>query len=456
MNNISPDDQERIDAIEKALLARWPENRIAPTLERIAALVDILGSPQLTYPTIHVGGTNGKTTTARMIDALLFEMGLRTGRFTSPHLESYLERICINGQPIDAKELIFSFNDVSPYFDLMDSKFDNPISFFEAITTLAFAAFAEHPIDVGVIEVGMGGQWDATNVVDADVSVITPIGLDHMEYLGNTITEIAATKAGIIKEQGFVVLAQQTPEAAVELLRRAAEVSADVAREGLEYSIDSRAIAVGGQLISITGLRGHYDDIFLPLHGKHQASNAAAALIAVEAFFGEQDLDIDAVRSGFANVTSPGRCEVIHREPTIILDAAHNPHGAKAIAETMQSEFTFDDVTGIVALMADKDALGILQALEPIMNQIIVTTNSSERSMKVAELTKLATQVFGADRVFAEDTLQAAIDRAIKDALRPLSDESLAILITGSVVTVGEARAAVRKKYAKLDEVSDK
>jgi dihydrofolate synthase/folylpolyglutamate synthase len=456
MNNISSDDQARIDAIEKALLARWPETRIAPTLERISALVDILGSPQLTYPTIHVGGTNGKTTTSRMIDSLLFEMGLRTGRFTSPHLESYLERISINGKPIDAKELIFSFNDISPYFDLMDSKFENPISFFEAITALAFAAFAEHPIDVGVIEVGMGGEWDATNVVDADVSVITPIGLDHMEYLGSTITEIAATKAGIIKEQGFIVLAQQTPEAAVELLRRAAEVGADIAREGLEYSIDSRAIAVGGQLISITGLRGHYDDIFLPLHGKHQASNAAAALIAVEAFFGEQDLDIDAVRAGFANVTSPGRCEVIHRDPTIILDAAHNPHGAKAIAETMQSEFTFDEVTGIVALMADKDALGILQKLEPILNQIIVTTNSSERSMSMAELNKLATQVFGADRVFAEETLPAAIDRAIKDANRPLSDESLAILITGSVVTVGEARTAVRKKYAKLPERGDK
>ena len=456
MNNTSSDDQARIDAIEKALLARWPETRIAPTLERISALVDILGSPQLTYPTIHVGGTNGKTTTSRMIDSLLFEMGLRTGRFTSPHLESYLERISINGKPIDAKELIFSFNDISPYFDLMDSKFENPISFFEAITALAFAAFAEHTIDVGVIEVGMGGEWDATNVVDADVSVITPIGLDHMEYLGSTITEIAATKAGIIKEQGFIVLAQQTPEAAVELLRRAAEVGADIAREGLEYSIDSRAIAVGGQLISITGLRGYYDDIFLPLHGKHQASNAAAALIAVEAFFGEQDLDIDAVRAGFANVTSPGRCEVIHRDPTIILDAAHNPHGAKAIAETMQSEFTFDEVTGIVALMADKDALGILQELEPILNQIIVTTNSSERSMSVAELNKLATQVFGADRVFAEETLPAAIDRAIKDANRPLSDESLAILITGSVVTVGEARTAVRKKYAKVPETGDK
>ena len=456
MNNISPDDQARIDAIEKALLARWPETRIAPTLDRISALVDILGSPQLSYPTIHVGGTNGKTTTSRMIDSLLFEMGLRTGRFTSPHLESYLERISINGQPIDAKELIFSFNDISPYLDLMDRKFDNPISFFEAITALAFAAFAEHPIDVGVIEVGMGGQWDATNVVAADVSVITPIGLDHMEYLGSTITEIAATKAGIIKEQGFIVLAQQTPEAAVELLRRAAEVGADVAREGLEYSIDSRAIAVGGQLISITGLRGHYDDIFLPLHGKHQASNAAAALIAVEAFFGEQDLDIDAVRAGFANVASPGRCEVIHRDPTIILDAAHNPHGAKAIAETMQSEFTFDEVTGIVAVMADKDALGILQALEPIMNSIIVTSNSSERSMKVSDLSNLATQVFGADRVFAEETLEAAIDRAVKDAVRPLSDESLAILITGSVVTVGQARTAVRKKYAKLSQAGEK
>lgn len=449
MNNINPDDQARIDAIEKALLARWPENRIAPTLERISALVDMLGSPQLTYPTIHIGGTNGKTTTSRMIDSLLFEMGLRTGRFTSPHLESYLERICINGQPIDAKELIFSFNDISPYLDLMDTKFDNPISFFEAITALAFAAFAEHPIDVGVIEVGMGGQWDATNVVDADVSVIMPIGLDHMEYLGNTIAEIASTKAGIIKEQGFVVLAQQEPEAAVELLRRAAEVGADVAREGLEYSIDSRAIAVGGQLISITGLRGHYDDIFLPLHGKHQASNAAAALIAVEAFFGEQDLDIDAVRAGFANVTSPGRCEIIHRDPTIILDAAHNPHGAKAIAETIQSEFTFDDVTGIVALMADKDARGILQALEPIMNQIIVTTNSAARSMSVGDLEALATQVFGADRVFAQPTLSDAIDKAIKDSVRPLSDETLAILITGSVVTVGEARTAVRKRYAK-------
>ncbi len=449
MSAITPDDQERIDAIEQALLKRWPETRIEPTLERIAALVDILGSPQLTYPTIHVGGTNGKTTTSRMIDALLFEMGLRTGRFTSPHLESYLERISINGQPIDAKALIFSYNDIAAYLDFMDSKFDAPISFFEAMTALAFAAFAEHPIDVGVIEVGMGGEWDATNVVDADVSVIMPIDLDHTEYLGETIAEIAKTKAGIIKEGGFVVLAQQQPEAAVELLKKAAEVGAEIAREGLEYVIESRTLAVGGQLLTIKTPKDTYEDIFLPLHGKHQASNAAAALVAVEAFFGEQELDYEAVLAGFASVQSPGRCEVLHRDPTIIIDAAHNPHGAKALTETIQSEFTFDEVIGIFAAMGDKDVQGSLTELEKVMDSIIVTKNSSQRSMAVTEVEAIAIKIFGADRVFTSETLELAIDKAIKDSVRPLSEETLGILITGSVVTVGEARSIVRKRFAK-------
>ena len=447
--NMTPEEKVRIDAIEVALLARWPETRIAPTLERISALTDILGSPQLTYPTIHVGGTNGKTSTSRMIDSLLFEMGLRTGRFTSPHLESYLERISINGQPISAAELIFAYNDISPYLDLMDSKFENPISFFEAMTALAFAAFAEHPIDVGVIEVGMGGEWDATNVVQAGVSVITPIGLDHTEYLGNTLTEIAKTKGGILKTGGFGVLAQQEPEAAIELLRRAAEVGIDLAREGVEYSLASRAVAVGGQLISIKGLNETFDDIFLPLHGKHQAANAATALVAVEAFFGDTALDHDAVRAGFAAATSPGRCEVVHRDPTILLDAAHNPHGAKALAETISNEFTFDEVIGVVASFGDKDVRGILLELEPIMNEIIVTTNSSPRSMKLSELEKLAIEIFGKDRVTAIETLEAAIDQAIKDAKRPLSDDSVGVLITGSVITVGESRSIINGKYKK-------
>jgi dihydrofolate synthase/folylpolyglutamate synthase len=448
MNEISAEDQARVDAIEAALLARWPENRIAPTLERIQALVDALGSPELSYPTIHIGGTNGKTTTSRMVDSLLFSMGLRTGRFTSPHLETYRERIAINGQPIDPKELIFAYNDIAAYFDFIDSRFDNPVSFFEAVTALAFAAFAEHPIDIGIIEVGMGGEWDATNVVKADVSVITPIGLDHMEYLGNSLVEIATTKAGIIKEGGFAVLAQQEPDVAVELLRKAAEVGADVAREGLEYSVLSRAVAVGGQLVTIQGLKGVYDDIFIPLHGKHQASNAAAALVAVEVFFGDNELDIDAVREGFAQVSSPGRCEVIHRDPTIILDAAHNPHGSVALVETIESEFTFDEVIGVVGVMGDKDAKGILINFEKFMDSIVVTKNSSPRAMEVSDLELLAREIFGADRVYSAPDLDSAIEKAIKDSVRPLSDETLGIVITGSVVTVGEARTYVNNKFA--------
>ena len=451
MKKISAEDQERVDAIEAALLARWPENRIAPTLERIQALVDALGSPQLSYPTIHIGGTNGKTTTSRMIDSLLFSMGLRTGRFTSPHLETYRERIAINGEPIDPKELIFTYNDIAAYFDFIDSKFDNPVSFFEAVTALAFAAFAEHPIDIGIIEVGMGGEWDATNVIKADVSVITPIGLDHMEYLGNTLVEIASTKAGIIKEGGFAVLAQQEPEVAVELLLKAAEVGADVAREGLEYSVLSRAVAIGGQLLTIQGLKGVYDEIFIPLHGKHQASNAAAALVAVEIFFGENELDIDAVREGFAQVRSPGRCEVIHRDPTIILDAAHNPHGSIALVETIESEFTFDEIIGVVGVMGDKDVRGILVNFEKFMDSIIVTKNSSSRSMEVSDLANLAIEIFGADRVFSAPTLESAIKKAIKDLVRPLSDDTLGIVITGSVVTVGEARTYIKDKFAEKD-----
>lgn len=452
MTRISPEDQVRIDAIEQALLARWPETRIEPTLDRIAALVDILGSPQLTYPTIHIGGTNGKTTTSRMVDSLLFEMGLRTGRFTSPHLESYLERIAINGQPIDPKALIFSFNDISAYLELMDAKFEHPISFFEAITALAFVAFAEHPIDVGVIEVGMGGLWDATNVVDADVSVIMPIGLDHTEYLGETLTEIAQTKAGIIKEGGFVVLAQQEPECAVELIKQAALVGADIAREGIEYSVISRSVAVGGQLLTIQGTKEIYTDIFIPLHGKHQASNAAAALVAVEVFFGDQDLDIEAVRAGFAQVTSPGRCEIVHRDPTIILDAAHNPHGAAALADTIESEFTFDEVIGIFAPMGDKDVRGILLELEQVMDSVIVSANSSPRAMKMSELESIAIEIFGADRVFTSESMESAIGKAVTDSIRPLSEDTIGILITGSVVSVGEARTIVRKKFAKEEK----
>ena len=282
----SPEDQQVLDLIYQALLKRWPETRIEPSLDRIAALCDALGSPQLSYPTIHIAGTNGKTTTARMIDSLFRELGYRTGRFTSPHLESFLERISINGLPIPAEGMIATYNDIALYLDLIDSRLPHPISFFEAMTALAFVAFAEFPVDIAIIEAGMGGEWDATNVVQSQVSVITPIGLDHQEYLGNTIAEIALTKSGIIKHESHVVMAAQPVDAATALTARVIERAAIPYREGLEFSVTKRALAVGGQLVTIKGIFDTYEDIFIPLYGAHQSTNAAVALAAAEAFAG--------------------------------------------------------------------------------------------------------------------------------------------------------------------------
>ena len=284
------------------------------------------------------------------------------------------------------------------------------------------------------------------------MSVITPIGFDHMNYLGNTLSEIAQTKAGIIKEGGSVVLARQEPEAAVELLKRVQEVGATVAREGIEFSLSSRALAIGGQLLAITIGEYTYDDIFLPLHGKHQGANAATALAAVSAFFGGQELDLEAVRIGFASVTSPGRCEVVFRNPTVILDAAHNPHGAKALAETLENEFTFDEIIGVFAAFADKDVVGILNELEPIINTLIVTQSGSPRAMATAQLREIAEGIFGADRVKSTENISDAVKLAITDARRPSHDESVGIVITGSVVTVGEARVILKRLSAPEDE----
>ena len=443
----SKDDLERLNAIERALLNRWPETRIAPTLERIAALVDVLGSPQLSYPTIHIAGTNGKTTTTRVIDSLCFELGMRTGRFTSPHLESFLERISINGEPISVEGMIATYNDIALYLDLIDSKMPNKLSFFEAMCALSFVAFAEFPVDVGIFECGMGGEWDSTNVINAAVSVITPIGFDHMEYLGDTLEKIATTKSGIIKDGSFAVLARQEPEVAQVLMHKAATVDATPIREGIEYSVKSRALAVGGQLISIAGVYGEYNDLFLPLHGAHQAANAATAIAAVEVFAGESKLDEEVVREALVNATSPGRCEIVMRNPTVIIDAAHNPHGAVSLKRTLADEFDFDAVIGVVAPMGDKDVEGILEEFENVMNRIIVTRNSSHRAASVDELYDSAIQIFGSERVSKSESLHFAIAEAIEQAKleNAVNDHNTAVVIAGSVVSAGESRAIVRK-----------
>ena len=435
----------RLNEIAAALNKRWPENQIEPSLDRILALVDALGSPHLTYPTIHIAGTNGKTSTARMIDQLLANLGYRVGRYTSPHLESFTERISIKGEPITDLEMIKTYQDIHLYLDLIDSRQPHPISYFEALTAMAFVAFAEHPVDIAVIEAGMGGQWDATNVISSQVSVMTPIGLDHMEYLGNTVEAIAQTKAGIFKPESNVVLAAQSAQVAKVLLAQVAKVSAQPFRQGVEFSLKNRALAVGGQLLSIQGVHGDYDEIFLPLYGDHQGNNAAVALAAVEVFAGVK-LDTELVQDAFSKVSSPGRCEIVYKDPTVIIDAAHNPHGVSAIANTLNTEFDFELVVGVVAVLADKDVAGILKNLATTLDYLVITENGSNRAMNKDELAKIASQYFKVEQVEIIGDMNSAITYAIeKVALyNQVNDGVAAVVITGSVATAGMARSIIK------------
>ena len=442
-NSLPPN---RLNEIEQELNKRWPESKIEPTLDRIIALTDALGSPQLSYPSIHIAGTNGKTTTARMIDQLLTELGYRVGRYTSPHLESFTERISIKGQPISDQIMIKTYDDITLYLDLIDSRQPFPISYFEAITAMAFVAFAEYPVDVGVIEAGMGGQWDATNVLSSLVSVMTPIGFDHMAYLGNTLTEIAQTKAGIFKPESNVVLAAQTSEVAKVLMSNVLKVSAIPYREGVEFSVKKRSLAVGGQLISLAGIYGDIDDIYLPLYGDHQSNNAGLALASVEAFAGVK-LDEELVRQAFSKVKSPGRCEIIYQDPTVIIDVAHNPHGAAAISKTISTEFDFHLVVAVVAVLADKDVDGILQQLSTAVDHIVTTQSNSPRALDSAELAKIASKYFKPEQIEVISDLGGAITYAIEkvNLSNQVSDGPGAVLITGSVVTAGVARGFVSR-----------
>jgi dihydrofolate synthase/folylpolyglutamate synthase len=443
------DIQARMREVEQEIISRRPEHSVDLALDRMAELVGLLGDPQRACPVIHITGTNGKTSTARMIDTLLRGRGLRTGRFTSPHLVSIRERICVDGAPIDPERFVAAYEEVLPYVALVDERHPVPMSFFEVLTGMAFAVFADTPVDVMVLEVGLGGRLDCTNVADGVVAVVTPIALDHTRLLGSTTEEIAAEKAGIIKPGAVAVLAQQPLAAAEVLLRYVVAVGATVAREGVEFGVLSREQAVGGQQLALRGLRGSYEDIFLPLFGAHQAGNAACALAAVEAFAGvagdggEAALDPDLVREAFAKVSSPGRLEVVRHSPTIIIDASHNPAGMAATVTAVQETFGFSYLAGVFAASGDKDVPGMLAELEPLLDQIVVTRNSSDRSMDPEEAAHLAAEIFGADRVQSADRLDDAIDAAVA-----LADEagvtgvpgSAGVLVTGSVITAGDAR----------------
>jgi dihydrofolate synthase / folylpolyglutamate synthase len=428
--------------IVAALTSRWPEHRVAPSLGRIRALTELLGDPQRAYPVIHLTGTNGKGSTAAMIESLLRADGLRTGRFTSPHVMSVTERITIDGQPISDERFDDLWREIEPYVALVDQQEIDGVhmTFFEIITAMAYAAFADAPVDVAVVEVGMGGAWDATNVADADVAVVTPIDLDHTHLLGRTISEITREKAGIIKPGAHAILAGQSVEAAEILLARCAEVGALPQREGVDFGVIDRKLAVSGQLIRLSAADGPVDDIFLPLYGAHQAANAGQALAAVEAFLGLKALNPDVVREGFAQVHFPGRLELVRRTPAVLLDAAHNPHGARAAAAAITEAFAFAPLIGVVAVMGDKDARGILEVFEEIMNQVVITqVASTSRGMPADVLGELAREIFGASRVTVVPRLDDAIDQAVALAEEDVVG-SAGVLITGSVVAIGEAR----------------
>ncbi|QWW18838.1 bifunctional folylpolyglutamate synthase/dihydrofolate synthase [Schaalia sp. 19OD2882] len=431
-----------VDRIYRDILTRAPEHRIQPSLQRVRAVLDILGDPQDAFPSIHVTGTNGKTSTTRMIDALMGACGLRTGRFTSPHLSDVRERIGVEGEPISRAGFVAAWHDVAPYIDMVDASSvegGGPrLSFFEVFTVMALAAFADHPVDAAVIEVGMGGLWDATNVIDAGVSVIMPVAKDHEKWLGASLREIATEKAGIIKAGQIVVVAAQEDEVLEVIEERAREVDAVVRLEGRDWQVLERQVGVGGQLVTVRTPSAVYEDVFVPLLGAHQAHNAAAALVAVESFLGGRTLDPTLVEQGMVSATSPGRLQVVRSSPTIVVDAAHNPAGARALADAVEESFDFRHVVGIYSAMGDKDVEGVLAEMEPHIEHLVLVEMPGERAMDLEDLHRIAEDVFGPDRVQGAGDLVEAVDTAVTCAEAATDPADRAgVLVFGSVLLAG-------------------
>ena len=438
--------QDRLRTAYGELLARAPEDAMEPRLDPVRRLCELLGDPQRAYAVVHLTGTNGKTSTARIVERLLREHNLRTGRFTSPHLTSVNERISIDGVPLSPDAFADAHEEIAPFVAIVDGELrragEPPLTYFEVLAVMAFAAFADAPVDVAVVEVGLGGSWDATNVVDATVAVITTVSLDHTRMLGDSLGEIAAEKAGILVDDGFLVMSQQPAEAAEVVLARAAETRTTVAREGVEFGVRRREIALGGQVVTLQGLAAVYEDVFLPLHGEHQARNAAVAVAAVEAFVGDGRHAItgEVLAEALADVSSPGRLEMVRPSPAVIVDAAHNPAGMAALVSTVEEEFAFRHLVGVVGMLEDKDARTMLELLEPVLDEVVVTRSTSRRAVPVDDLAALAQQIFGDDdRVHAVERLDNALATAVNLA-EAAADIGGGVLVTGSVTVVGESR----------------
>lgn len=434
----------RMREIEEAIIARAPENDIGPSLERIAAVMELAGDPQKSYPVVHLTGTNGKTSTSRMVDGILREAGLSTGRFTSPHLHDIRERITLLGKPIPREKFIAAYDEMAPLIELVDERSlaadGRRLNFFEVLVAVAFAAFADAPVDVAIIEVGLGGSWDATNVADGQVAVVTPVDLDHTHLLGDDVRDIAREKSGIIKAGAIVVSAAQEPDVAEILTARADEVGAQIVFADRDFGVLSREPGIGGQLVEVRGLAAEYTELFLPLFGAHQGENLATAVVAAEAFLGggSQPLEVDVLRTACEAMTSPGRLEIVRRSPTVLVDAAHNPHGARALVEALSESFAFTTTVGLVGIVADKDATGILEVLDPALDHIVITRSSSPRAMSPHRLGQLAVELFGESRVTVVPELPDALEVAV--TLAEEHGMGGGVVATGSVITAGEVR----------------
>ncbi|MEJ5915264.1 bifunctional folylpolyglutamate synthase/dihydrofolate synthase [Pseudokineococcus sp. 1T1Z-3] len=438
---------QRLRAAHAELLARTPESSVQPRLDPVRRALELLGDPHRAYPVVHVAGTNGKTSTARVAERLLREHGLRTGRFTSPHLHSVTERVSVDGVPLADDAFADLHEDVAPFLALVDGELRGrgqvPLTYFEALAVMAFAAFAEAPVDVAVVEVGLGGTWDATNVVESAVQVITPISLDHTELLGDTVEAIAGEKAGILRRDAIAVVGRQPEGVLPVIAERAASLRTRLVAEGEHFALAGRTVAVDGQVIAVQGLAARYEDVFLPLHGAHQAHNAALAVVAVEALLGggERAVDGGVLEAAMADVASPGRLEVLRPSPLVLVDAAHNPAGVAGLVDALEEAFAVAYGVGVVGVLQGKDAEGVLALLEPVLAEVVVTRSSSPRAVEVEELAELAREVFGEDRVHVAERLDEALALAVDLADVGSSGEgSGGVLVTGSVTVAAEAR----------------
>ena len=417
------------------------ESRMVPDLARILQLATLLDDPQLSYPTIHVTGTNGKSTTARIATALACAHGITAGLYTSPHLEAVTERFSVCGVDMPRSEFATEYAHLLPFLLLVDAQSEEQVTYFEALTALAYLWFADKPVGLGVFEVGMGGTWDATNLIAGDVAVICPVALDHPE-LGATVAEVAGEKAGIIKKGKVAIVREQPPEAARVIDDRAAAVGAELKREFVDFELDSRLLAVGGQAIVVRGLYRTYDDLFLSLFGEHAARNAAAAVASVEALLG-QALDPGATREALAGVTSPGRLEVVGRSPLVILDGAHNPAGAEALAQAMREFFTWERLHLVLAVSSNKDVEGMLAELAPLADVAYAARNQSDRARDTATIVAHLAALGKPVHVF--ETVADAVDAA-----RTAAERGDCVLVTGSLYTVADARRALERPSGEL------